>query len=262
MPSMRRLARFIAGTIVAIATIGVLVGVVVLVLLSPLWVFGEQDRVGSASLTGYTPAEVRIATGAILGDLVVGPPDFDVTIRDQPVLNETERGHMRDVRTTFLALFAVVGVSVIVLIIARWRSHGSILFWRGVRSGSAILAVSVAALAGFALVAFGLLFQLLHALLFPPGTFTFDSRTDRLVQLFPEQFWFETAIVLAIGLIIVGLLVRSRAGRRLAALRADAVASDHGKAATPVTTPPAGPVPPADAPPADAPPVDAAPAGT
>jgi len=250
MPPMRRLARFIVGTIVAIATIGVIVGVVVLVLLSPLWVFGEQDRVGSASLTGYTAAEVRTATGAILADLVTGPPDFDVTIRDQPVLNETERGHMRDVRTTFLALFAVVGISVIVLAIARWRSHGSILFWRGVRSGSAILAVSVAALAGFALVAFGLLFQLFHTLLFPPGTYIFDPRTDRLVQLFPEQFWFDTAIVLAILLIVIGLVVRSQAGRRLAALRAAGVVSDEAKAAAPIATPPAGPVPPADAAPA------------
>jgi len=243
MRPMRRVARFIAGTIIAVATIGVIVGVVVLMLLTPLWVFGEQDRVGSASLTGYTAAEVRIATGAILGDLVGGPPDFDVTIRDQPVLNEAERGHLRNVRTTFLAFFAVTGVAALVLVIARWRSHGSILFWRGVRSGSALLTVFVAALAGFALVAFGLLFEVFHTVLFPPGSYSFDPRTDRLVQLFPEQFWFDTSIVLAIGLIVLGLVVRSYAGRRLTSLRADAVASNDAATASPS----AGPVPPADA---------------
>jgi integral membrane protein (TIGR01906 family) len=219
---MRRVGRFVGGAIVAVATIGVIVGFVVALLLTPLWVFAEQDRAGSAALTGYTASEVRVATGALLGDLIVGPPDFDVTIRDQVVLNDAERAHLRDVRTTFLAFFAVIAVCLVVLLLARWRSHGSALFWRGVRIGSAILAVSVAALAGFAIVAFGLLFETMHVLLFPPGTYSFDPRTDRLVQLFPERFWFDTVIVLALALMLMGLVVRSLAGRRLTARRTQA----------------------------------------
>ena len=229
MRRMRRVGRFVGGTIVALATIGVIVGFVVAVLLTPLWVFGEQDRAGSAALTGYTAAEVRVATGAILGDMIVGPPDFDVTIRDQAVLNEAERTHLRDVRSNFLAFFAVIAICLVILVLARWRSHGSVTFWRGVRVGSAILAVSVAALAGFAVVAFGLLFETFHQLLFPPGTYTFDPLTDRLVQLFPERFWFDTAIVLALGLMLCGLTIRTLAGRRLKALRAASVEATTGE---------------------------------
>jgi integral membrane protein (TIGR01906 family) len=232
MPPMRRVARFLGGSVIAIATIGVIVGVLVGLLLTPLWVFGEQDRAGSAALTGYTAAVVRIATGAILGDLVVGPPDFDVTIRDQAVLNEAERGHLRDVQVTFQAFFAVIAVAAVVLLLARWRSHGSALYWRGVRIGASILAVTIAALAGFAVVAFALLFEVFHQVLFPPGSYTFDPATDRLVQLFPERFWFDTTIVLAIGLILFSLATRALAGRRLAAIRARA-----DEAAAPIEPP-------------------------
>ena len=41
------------------------------------------------------------ATDAILADLVVGPPDFDVAVAGTPVLIERERAHMRDVRGVF-----------------------------------------------------------------------------------------------------------------------------------------------------------------
>jgi integral membrane protein (TIGR01906 family) len=236
MAPVRRIGRFLFGGIVAIATIGAIVGAAFLVLLSPLWVFGEQDRVGVPSLTGYTVAEVRVATGAILADLVVGPPDFDVEIRGEVVLSEAEREHLRDVRTLFLAFFAIIGLSIVTLLLARWRSHGSILFWRAVRSGAAVLAVVVAAMAGFAVVAFTLLFEVFHRVLFAPGTYTFDPTTDRMVQLFPEAFWFHTTIVLAIGLILSGLVVRTYAGMRLSGLRA--AMSD------PVANEPASPGPP------------------
>ncbi len=258
MPPMRRVARFAGGTIVALATIGSIIGLVVALLLTPVWVFGEQDRVGSASMTGYTAAEIRVATGAILADLMVGPPDFDVTVRGQPVLNEAERGHLRDVRTVFLDFFAITGIAFIVLVIARWRMHGSVLFWQGVRAGSSILAVSVAALAGFALVAFSLLFEVFHELLFPPGSYSFNPLVDRLVQLFPEQFWFNSTVVLGIGLIVIGLVMRGYSGRRLSARRAETAEGIDRVTAVPPATPPAQPpvTPPAT------PPADTAPLGT
>jgi hypothetical protein len=66
-------------------------------------------------------------------------------------------------------------------------------------------------------------------LFFPGGSYTFDPRTDRLVQLFPFDFWSETTIVLG-GLIIVLALIISVAARRrvrgLTAARAARTAAD------------------------------------
>ena len=44
-------------------------------------------------------------------------------------------------------------------------------------------------------------FELFHELLFAGGSYTFDPLHERLVQLFPEQFWSETAIVLVVAIL-------------------------------------------------------------
>ena len=56
-------------------------------------------------------------------------------------------------------------------------------------------------------------FELFHQIFFPPGTYMFDPRTEKLVQLFPDQFWSETSLALALAVLILSLGVRSGARR-------------------------------------------------
>lgn len=89
--------------------------------------------------------------------------------------------------------------------------------WRSVARGAAALVI-VAVVVGVAVVFFfDTAFLLFHRVFFPQGNFTFDPGTQRLVQLFPEQFWTETAIgIAAVGLvlaIVVALLARRRAAQ-------------------------------------------------
>jgi integral membrane protein (TIGR01906 family) len=65
------------------------------------------------------------------------------------------------------------------------------------------LAVGVVVLGVVSFVAFDALFEAFHRIFFAGGTYLFDPRTERLVQLFPEAFWSETSIVL--GVVLVGL---------------------------------------------------------
>jgi len=190
---------------VGVATALVIVAAAILPFLTPQWVAFEQGRAQAAAWTGYAEADLRSATDAILADLVIGPPDFDVTVGDRPVLEERERAHMRDVRNVFAGFAGVALVSAVVLAVAGWRWRDRARLWRAVRRGASVLAVAVVALGLVALVAFDSLFETFHEVFFPPGSYLFDPRTDRLVQLFPFQFWQETAI--AVGLVIVGLCV-------------------------------------------------------
>ena len=64
-----------------------------------------------------------------------------------------------------------------------------------------------------ALVAFDTLFEVFHRLFFAGGSYTFDPRTERLVQLFPFQFWQETAIALGVVAIVAALIVAAFATR-------------------------------------------------
>jgi integral membrane protein (TIGR01906 family) len=210
---------------VALATALTLLGLAIPVFLNPVWVSFEQGRARADAWTGYAPSEVDRATGSVLHDLVLGPPAFDV--RDdagRPVLEERERSHLRDVRSVFGSAVAVIGLGVAALVGAAslgaaGGSSRRATVWRGVRLGARGLAVAVVGLGAVSLVAFDAAFELFHRLFFAGGTYSFDPRTDRLVQLFPDQFWSETTIALGVVLLVLAGLADRLAGRGLARSR-------------------------------------------
>jgi integral membrane protein (TIGR01906 family) len=209
-----RVGRAAASLVVAAATALVIVAVAIVPFLNPLWVSFEQDRARADVWTGYAPAQLRQATDALLSDLIIGPPDFDVAVGGQPVLDERERSHMRDVRGVFtaFAVLALIG-GLLLVVMSRLRPRAG--FWGAVRIGAASLTLGVVVAAVASTVAFVQVFEFFHAVFFPSGSYDFDPRTDRLVQLFPEQFWFDTALVLAIVILMLSLLVWRAAATRL-----------------------------------------------
>ncbi len=193
------------GGVVAVATILAIVGAAILVFLNPVWIGFEQGRAGATAWTGWSTAEVSQATAGILHDLVIGPPDFAMTVAGAPVLDARERAHMEDARRVFAAFGGAALAAAIVLVAAavRWRRRA--WFWRAVAIGGALLAGSVVMLGVFFTISFDTAFELFHRLLFPAGSYDFDPATARLVQLFPEAFWFETTIAFAV--VLVGLSI-------------------------------------------------------
>jgi integral membrane protein (TIGR01906 family) len=196
-----RLARRAGSVLVSVATAVALLALAALPFVSPAWVAFAQDRAEAAAWTGYTPAELRQATDAILRDLVVGPPEFDVAVAGQPVLNDRERGHMADVRAVFGGFAVAALASTLVLVIAAARSRSSA--WRAARRGAVGLAIALVAVGLVGVFAFEAAFEVFHRLFFAGGSYTFDPRTERLVQLFPQRFWFETSI--AVGAVALAL---------------------------------------------------------
>jgi integral membrane protein (TIGR01906 family) len=215
----RGFVRIISGAIVAIAVAIVILAGSVAPFLSPAWVGFEQDRVGAAALTGFSAPDVHVVTNAILGDLVLGTGDFAVALGGNPVLNDRERNHMRDVRGVFQGFGFLALASLAVLGFGAWRARGTIArqrLWRSVQRGAQGLAIGVVVAAGVALVAFDAAFEIFHRLFFAPGTFDFDPRTDRLVQLFPDAFWAETTFAVGAVAIVAALAVAWVARRRAA----------------------------------------------
>ncbi len=198
----RSAARWVAAAGVALATVFLVLGIGVAALFNPIFVAFEQGRAASTAWTGYTTEELRTATDGILGDLYFGG-DFDVTVRGQPVLDPREQAHMRDVRGVFAGFFILVLLSAVGLGVAGWRARRQAWFWRATRTGAIVLAAGVAVLGVVSLVAFDALFEVFHRIFFAGGTYLFDPRTERLVQLFPDQFWSETSI--ALGIVLLAL---------------------------------------------------------
>jgi integral membrane protein (TIGR01906 family) len=233
---MRAVSSVAGNVLIAVATALIIVAVTIPLFLNPAWVAIEQGRAQATAWTGFTEPQLRAATDGILADLVLGPPDFDVTVDGTPVLNERERGHMRDVRTVFTAFFGtglVAGV-VALVVAARRRGQSRAASWRAVRNGATGLIALLVTLGIVALVAFDALFETFHRLFFAGGTYTFDPVSERLVQLFPFTFWQETAIavgVVAVAIAIVVALVADRRAGRVARAAGQPVAPRAAEAA-------------------------------
>ena len=220
------MATSLGAWLVASATALVILGASIAPFLAPAYVRVEQDRVGVGALTGYGPSELDTIAGSLIGDLVLWRGDFDVAVGGAPVLNDRERSHMRDVRGVFAGLFALVALAVVVLVVAARRATGTEArraLWRQVSGGARGLAIGLAVVGAIAIFAFDAAFEVFHRLFFSSGSYTFDPTTDRLVQLFPERFWYETTTVVGIVALVVALLTMWRGRRNPASPNANAV---------------------------------------
>lgn len=196
------------------ATVFLVLGIGVAALFNPLFVAFEQGRAASTAWTGYTTEELRSATDAILRDLYLGG-DFSVTVRGQAVLDPREQAHMRDVRGVFAGFYVLVLLSAAGLLVGGRRARREAWFWRATRAGAIALSVGVVVLGVVSVVAFDALFEVFHRIFFAGGTYLFDPRTERLVQLFPDQFWSETSIVLGVLLLaLAGAVIAIGRNRR------------------------------------------------
>jgi integral membrane protein (TIGR01906 family) len=131
---------------------------------------------------------------------------------DQAAFNAREIRHMRDVRWLFQRARAAFWVALLALIggvaLLTWReSRGA-----GRRMATRSLLVSVvgtlsvaAALGLYILLSFNSFFTRFHHAFFEGDTWRFHQ-DDTLIRLFPTDFWFDAAVVIA-GLTAVELLL-------------------------------------------------------
>lgn len=205
--------------LIATASALMLLGGSILPFLAPAYVRFEQERSG-VHIEGYTPTDMDRIASSLLGDLFLWQGDFDVTTASgAPVLNDRERAHMRDVRGAFAGFEILVLASVVALAFGFRRARDAearAATWRAVGRGARGLVIGLVVVGAFAVLAFDAAFEVFHRLFFSAGTYTFDPRTDHLVQLFPDQFWSDTTI--AIGIVALGAAIltawqaRRRAG--------------------------------------------------
>ena len=188
-----------------------------LLLFNP-WLVGlAQARHGVPALLGTDQPTVDRLTGSMLGDLFLNG-DFTVSLDgEQPVLDASERSHMRDVGGLVRALVALEVLALAALLIAgrrlraeRTRRGRLLLVGAAVVGGAAVAGALVFA------VAFEAAFAAFHALFFAAGTWQFSTDSN-LLRLFPQPFWFELSLV-AGAVVAVSALGATLLGRRDLAL--------------------------------------------
>jgi integral membrane protein (TIGR01906 family) len=160
-------------------------------------------RYSVSETTGITSGELDKAAHGLIDYWNNGDAEIDVTIiKDgQPftLFNAREVGHLIDVKELIhLGYKCLLGSFIYALLFAALA-----LFWwkdkrllaRGLAWGSGFSLLIIAIVAVASLIDFQWLFWQFHLLSFTNDLWLLDPRTDYLIMLFPEGFWFDAALI-------------------------------------------------------------------
>jgi integral membrane protein (TIGR01906 family) len=205
---MRRAARRIAA---AAFTLLALIALTLGLFLLPPVVHLLLDLANASENLNVAAPVAHSLSDALVRDLLVGGA-FDVPLSGEPLLSASERSHLVDVGVLFriLMIAGAVSLAVLTALLIRKRRW----FFQALHDGALLLGTGAALVGGAFALAFDATFTFAHELLFPAGNWTFNPATDRLVQLYPMNFWLLAAIsfcVVLVGAAALGLsLARGR----------------------------------------------------
>jgi integral membrane protein (TIGR01906 family) len=171
------------------------------------------DKYRIAEVTGIPDPELRRVAEELVAYFNGDTEPLDISVSGQALYNQQEITHMGDVKGlvrgvywaqrgawAVLAAFAVGGLAL------RRRAFIPGLL-RGLRTGGA-LTLALLLVAGLAVAAaFRWLFYLFHVISFRNSLWQLDPRTDNLLRMFPEGFWFDATMMIAVATVAEALLL-------------------------------------------------------
>ena len=200
MKSLRRLLR---RSLLAAAAAALAIGATTAIFLTPPVVHLLLSVSDAHTVLGVEPRVAEALSDALVGDLLTDGA-FDAQLGGEPLLSPGERSHLDDVGGLLRAVLGAGLGGLLVLALARVRRRAWLRV--AIRDGAAlIVGGALAAAAAFAL-AFDTTFAFFHGLFFAAGTWTFNPEIDRLVQLYPLNFWVLAAMLFCLVLAAFSLL--------------------------------------------------------
>ncbi|MFC1967211.1 TIGR01906 family membrane protein [Chloroflexota bacterium] len=179
-----------------------LTGGIALALNSPWLYAGGFEKYGISQATGLEPAELEKAARGLIAYFNSPAEDIDITVTKDgapmPLFNEKEIAHLRDVKALFWLDYRVLLYTLVYALLYagvclfRWRSRRRLA--RGLLGGGGFtLALIVLLGIGIALN-FEALFWQFHLIIFANDFWLLDPSRDYLIMLFPQGFWYDTAL--------------------------------------------------------------------
>ena len=184
----------------------------------------EKYRI--AWVSGITPEDLRQVALDLRAYFNSGDEPLSVRTRifgsERELFNEKEIHHMYDVKRLLWGVYGAFAVSAACLIaltaagfVLQRRAFLPTLARRTLWGGG--LTVGLLALFGLlSVVAFDALFLLFHRVSFANDFWQLDPRTDYLVLLFPQGFWFDATMWAALRALAAGALLAVAGGGYLA----------------------------------------------
>lgn len=189
-----------------------LVMIFVRIIMSPLFIQVEYNRPGfpqdyygmtTQERLQYAPFALQYLLNgeeiSYLGDLRF--PD------GSEMYNARELHHMRDVKVVTQYAFmsaVIVGILAAIAVYILWRSNRPTLY-AALLTASRLTIGLIAAIVIISIVSWDTFFTTFHTLFFAGGTWQF-AYSDTLIRLFPEQFWFDAAIIIGGSTLLIALV--------------------------------------------------------
>ncbi len=173
------------------------------------WQRAGFEKNGVSARTGLPPEELGRSATEISRYLLLERNDINltVTIRGQarPLFNEREIRHMADVQSLLRGFYTLqlgaVAYALLYLAGSRlwiregyWSALGRKLRWGGVLTLGLFGVFGV-----LSMLDFDKLFLRFHLLSFSNDFWMLDPTKDNLIMMFPQDFWYDSAIRLALA---------------------------------------------------------------
>lgn len=173
------------------------------------WYVANFERNSISERTGIVPGDLSVSAEEISRYLLLEPNQMNglsVTVwgEARPLFNERERlhlSHVQELLGRFYSLQLAAGIYLAVYLGA-WRALNSPGLRRHAGRGLRLAAIlTVGAFGAFGLLSlldFDGLFLQFHLASFQGNCWLFDPTVDNLVRMFPQVFWNDSAIRLAL----------------------------------------------------------------
>jgi integral membrane protein (TIGR01906 family) len=174
-----------------------------------------KHRVGY--VTGLSVEQLQSVADAFAHYFQSPPGAMDVVVDlpsgRQPLLNAREIHHMEDVQLLMHRVFqlwvgagVVLAVALAVIVVLQPASAAP---WAltGLALGGLVAVISIAAIGLASAIDFNGLFLRFHLVSFTNDLWLLDPRRDRLIQLFPIGFFFDSAMRIALATVLSGAVI-------------------------------------------------------
>lgn len=145
--------------------------------------------------------------------------------REVSLFSARETAHLRDVKDLFQLTFRIQELGVIyvftyVVGVFIWAREGSLRrLATQILAASLVVMAIILALGAVALLGFDRAFEQFHFVAFDNDLWRLNPRTDRLIQMFPEGFWFDASMLVGLLTVVEAALLAFAAGLYLGLTR-------------------------------------------
>jgi len=197
---VKPLRRLLRRSLLALAAAALAIGATTAIFLTPPVVHLLLSVSDASTVLGVEPRVAEALSDALVGDLLTDGA-FDAPLGDAPLLSASERSHLVDVGALLRAVLVAGLGGLITLAAARTRRRAWLRV--AIRDGAALIVGGALVAAAAFTLAFDATFSFFHGLFFSAGTWTFNPATDRLVQLYPQEFWTLAALLFCLALALL-----------------------------------------------------------